>query len=570
MAVDVGQRHLSTVMPTQLDRMAPDMIASGRPVQLLGTHPDLADLDLRGHPWARLLVGCALWDADCTDPRARECAMAALRAFRRAGDVRGEGYCCFVLGSWAVTDGDLRGSGQWWDKARQLIGPDTPSSEVALAHRGLAAYAEGRLAEAIAMAEESVALARLRGRPREEATALVNVGFFRLWTGDFEQALAALDTAEDAFGEVPDAFDQYELPLCYGARGGLWALRDEYPRAEADFDRGIAAQQVREPWYEAIVRTLRAEFMAPVDPRRSRQDARWAISQLQARGEHWWLVWATEAAGVAALAAGMPTAAQTALREVLGHDQPPLERACTQLLLGETLLSQAGSDPTPAQEATELLTAAATTFETAGARYWAARAHLRLATAQPTTAARHMAQAKRLATADPAYHRLFSHTSPLRLVAFGPGTVHGADGPIRFRTDNASRAVFLLALAGPHGMNIEQLAGHLWADRVEHSRLLARLRTLLWDIRTGLGPDAWRLRRTGATVSLDLTGVPFDLTDTRTAGRTCLSEARLNTDGLVRQLRQPLLTRWAYDDWVLAEQDHNDQLADQLATPRSA
>jgi tetratricopeptide (TPR) repeat protein len=567
MTVDVGQHRLSTATPAQLDRIAPEMIASGRPVRLLDIHPDLADLDLRRHPWARLLVGCALWDADCTDPRAREHAMAARRAFRRTGDARGEGYSCFVLGSWAVTDGDLRASGQWWGKARQLIGPDTPGNEVALAHRGLAAYAEGRLTEAIAMAEESVALARLRGRPREEATALVNVGFFRLWTGDFDQALTALDTAEDAFGEVPDAFDQYELPLCYGARGGLWALRGEYARAEADFDRGIAAaQRVQEPWYEAIVRTLRAEFTAPVDPRRSRQDARWATSQLQARGERWWLVWAAQAAGVAALEAGMPTAAQTALRDVLTHAQPPLERARTQLLLGETLLSRAGADATPLQEAAELLTAAATTFVATGARYWAARAHLRLATAQPASAARHMAQAKRMATADPAYHRLFSHTSPLRLVAFGPGTVHGTDGLIRFRTDNASRTVFLLALAGPHGTNIEQLAGHLWTDRVDHSRLLARLRTLLWDIRTGLGPDSWRLRRTGATVSLDLTGVPFDLPDTRNAAHVARTGNHADTRTIVSKLRQPILTRWAYDDWVLTEQDHNNQLADQITT----
>ena len=151
----------------------------------------------------------------------------------------------------------------WWEKARQLIGAGTPGSEVALAHRGLAAYAEGRLGEAIAMAEESVALARLRGRPREEATALVNVGFFGLWTGEFAQALTALDTAEDAFAEVPDAFDRYELPLCFATRGGLWALRGEFARAEADFDRGIAAaRHVREPWYEAIVRTGRAEFTA--------------------------------------------------------------------------------------------------------------------------------------------------------------------------------------------------------------------------------------------------------------------------------------------------------------------
>jgi hypothetical protein len=183
----------------ELDRIAPDMIRSGRPVRLVGDRGELPDLDLRGHPWARLLVACAVWDIDCTDRRAREHTMTALRAFRRLGDARGEGYCCFVLGSWAVTDGDLRGSGRWWDKARQLVGAATPGNEVALAHRGLAAYGEGRLAEAIAMAEESVALARLRGRSREEATALVNVGFFRLWTGDFPQVLSALDTAEDAF-----------------------------------------------------------------------------------------------------------------------------------------------------------------------------------------------------------------------------------------------------------------------------------------------------------------------------------------------------------------------------------
>jgi hypothetical protein len=64
--------------------------------------------------------------------------------------------------------------------------------------RGLSAYGAGRLDRAAAMAEQAPALARVRGTPRAEAAALVNLGFFRLWTGDFGAALMALNQAEDA------------------------------------------------------------------------------------------------------------------------------------------------------------------------------------------------------------------------------------------------------------------------------------------------------------------------------------------------------------------------------------
>jgi tetratricopeptide (TPR) repeat protein len=522
----------------------------------------LARLNFGGHPWARLLVACTLWDADCTDVRAREHAVGALQEFQRQGDGRGEGYSCFVLGSWAVTDGEINASGHWWEKARQLLGAASPANEITLAHRGLAAYADGNLTLAIAMAEESAALARLRGRPREEATALVNVGFFRLWSGDFRQALTALQTAEDAFDEVADPFDRYERPLCFAARGVLWALRGEGERAEADFDRGLqAARQVKEPWYEAIVRTLRAEFTAAADPRRARQDALWALTELDRRGEHWWRVWAAQAAGVAALEAGMYTAAETALRDVLDHDQAPLERARTLLLLGETLLRAGDS-----AESVALLRSAADTFEATGASYWAARAYARLASAEPTLAADWMARAKRAGTSDPAFRKLLLRTSQLRLAAFGPGRVLYGGQELRFHTDNATRAIFLLALAGPHGMHVEQLAEHLWSDRVERSRLLGRIRTLLWDARRGLGPEAWRLQRRSTLVALDLTGVGFDLVDLRDAARASSHKPTREPQALARQLRRPVLTRWAYDAWVVKQQDINERLVNQLVS----
>lgn len=533
----------------ELDRIAPDLIGSGRPVRYADQVSALAARDLHGHPWARLLVACMMWDADCTDGRARVQALAALRAFRRRGEPRGEGYACWVLGNWAVMRGEIAAAGRWWDKAHPLVGAAAPASEIVLSHRGLAAYAEGRLGVAIAMAEEAVAVARLRGQSRQEATALVNVGVFRLWTGDFPAALVAFHAAEDAFDTVADPFDRYELPLCLAGRGVLWTLRGDHPRAEQDFTRALdVARLVREPLLEAIVRTVRADFTAAADPRRAGQDVRWALAELDRRGERWWRVWAEFASGVAALAAGMPGAAVTTLRDVLSHHQPPLERARTQLRLGEALLRTGAPG-----EAGPAFRAAAGVFEAAGARYFAACAYVGLSEADPAGAGDWISRARRTAGADPAYHALFRDTSTLRLVAFGAGTVIHCGQPIRLRTDNAAQALFLLALAGPGGMHAEQLAEYLWPDRVDRVRLLARVRTLLWDLRRGLDADAWRLQRRGPVLTLDITGVSFDLAEARAAAVT--------GDGDARPLREPVFTRWIYTDWVVAQQRHNDGLA---------
>jgi tetratricopeptide (TPR) repeat protein len=393
--------------------------------------------------------------------RAREHALAAIRSFRRLADRRGEGYACYVLGTWSMMQGDLRQAGRWWDRAHRLGTAGPPGSEIAMAHRGLTAYAEGRLAAATALAEEAVALARLRGLPRREGTALVNVAVFRLWSGQFAAALAALDTAEDAFAEVPDPFDRYELPLGLAVRGVVWALRGQPARAETDFAAGVtAARTVREPLYEAIVRTLRAEFTAPADPRRARQDASWALAEFDRRGERWWRTWALQAGGVAALEAGMYTAAEVALREVLALPQGPLESARSRLLLGEALL-RAGRTA----DAAAPLDAAADAFAALGAQYWSIRARIRLGDVRPDQAAAWREQASRAGTTEPA--------------------------------------------------------------------------------------------------TLDLTGVPFDLPELWTAAR------RPEPDGAVRlaeRLRRPILTRWAYDDWVLALRRHNERLADELSS----
>jgi tetratricopeptide (TPR) repeat protein len=542
----------------ELDRSAQQLLGAGRPMRLAGRLDELVALDFRGHPWARLLVGCAASDADPADERGPAQVATALAEFRDAGDGRGEAYACFVLGCRALEQGDINGAAQWWEAARQADGPAPPGLEIMLAHRCLDAYAAGRLREAVAMSQEAVALARLRGHPRAEATALVNLAFLQLWAGDFTLAAEALNQAEDGFGEVTDPFDRYEAPLCASARGVLCALRGQAGPAGEAFGTAVSlARDLKAEWYEAIARALRAEFTAAADSRRARADAQWASAELERRGDQWWGVWAYQAAGVAALAAGMPDTAENVLRETLGRSQPALERARTRLLLGEALI-HAGRTTEAATELRE----AEQAFAAAGARYWAVRSQVRLARAVPGEAQAWWVQARGQAAGDPAYRLLFGGDS-LRLLAFGPGRIECDGRPVRARTHNCERALFLLTLAGPAGMHVEELADRLWADDfVEQRKLLARVRTLLWEMRQVLGSQAWRLERDGPIVRLDTFGVSCDLLEARIAARTASGPAARD---IAARLREPLLTRWRYEEWVQEEHLRNTSEADGLA-----
>jgi tetratricopeptide (TPR) repeat protein len=548
----------------ELDRIAPGLLLAGRPARLLDCVDELSALPLAGHPWARLLVACVRWDADPGSAGAIAHAHGALRAFRRGGDDRGVGITCFVLGVWRLSRGDFAGADRWWRQAHDVVDAgDHDGMQMLLVHGCLGAYGQGRLDVARALAEEASALAQLLGEPRAEATALVNVGFMALWTGDFTHALVALDAAEAAFDEVPDLFDRYESPLCFGARGVLWALRGDDELAERDFTRGVlVAQEIREGWYEAIARILRAEFTAHRDPVRARQDAKHALAELQRRNENWWRFWAMQAAGVAAREAGMIAAAEAALGKVVAEAQTPLERARAQVALGETLLAAGQPD-----EAVPALRAAVAVLEPGGARYWTARCYLRLGQAEPANASRWLELAARGDISDPAFARLFTEAAELTLIAQGPGKVLRSGAVVEFRTHHACQALFVLALAPPEGIHVEQLAEAVWPDTsCDHRRLLGRVRTLMWQVREGLGPHAWRLRRDGPIVSLDLAGAILDLAETRDAARR-MCPAERGTDRareLADRLRGPLLTRWAYHDWVLAEVERNKLLADQL------
>jgi DNA-binding SARP family transcriptional activator len=209
-------------------------------------------------------------------------------------------------------------------------------------------------------------------------------------------------------------------------------------------------------------------------------------------------------------------------------------------------------------------------FRTAGARYWAVRSYVALASLDP---AKYRIPRSLAGNADdPAYRRLLC-AGELRLVAFGPGRILRDGRPVTFCTASAARAIFLLALAGPDGMHVEELADKLWPTApADRRHMLGRVRTLLWDMRRGLGPHAWRIERRNAVIQMDLAGVAFDLAETRAATRRALSGGRppRSTATLSGQLRKPLLFQWAYESWVIDECLQNELLADQLAYERSS
>jgi tetratricopeptide (TPR) repeat protein len=546
----------------ELDRQAPTLLGEGRPLRVADDARHLGDASFRGHPWAKLLVGCALSDADPADGRGRRYATAALASFRRRGDRRGEAYACFVLGCRALEAGDITRAARWWRKARGAGDAEASGLEIMLAHLGLAEYARGQLAGALAVTEEAVAIARLHRRPRAEATALVNVAFVHLWTGEFPRALDVLAAAEDAFDQVVDAFDRYELPLCVAARATVHALRGDLGAAEAEFGRALGvAQQVNASWYEAIVLALRAELTAEVDTRRARRDADIALRILTERGDTWWSVWARQATGVVAAEAGLHDAAEVIFRQLLREEPPVLERARTGLLLGEALL-RAGRPG----DAAPLLAEAAARFEVAGARYWEARCCTRLVQAQPDRAREWASRVGALASDDPAYRRLLGR---FQLMAQGPGQVLVAGEPVALHTHGSERALFLLAFAGDDGLHAEALADQLWPHSgTDHRHLLNRLRTLLWDMRRGLGLHASRLERRHTVIRLDMNDAELDVAALRTRARSLLADpAGAGPDEVadaVEELRRPLLTRWSYEDWVVDENRRNADLAHRL------
>jgi len=546
----------------ELEGQAIALLSGGRADIAVG--PDLDELlrlDLRGRPWAELVVAGAL--VDRRDDRADALLDSCQRGFSRSNDHQGIGYAEFVKGNWFLINRDLDKVAACYERSREYLGTDCPVNAARLAQIGLLAYDRGELPQAIAITEEALASARLCNSRRYEGEACLYLAFFSLITGAFDRADSLLEVAEVVHRELEDPLERVELPLVLGARGVLAALRGQVDRAEDAFAAALAtADGLQAPSMAAIPRILRAEFMAVDHPTRSLADARQALDQLGTGETAWWRTWALRAQAVAAREAGDIVTSVHLLRNL--HQDPvlnPLERGLTLLALGETLVRTNRPDEAagPLKEALGLL-------QPLGARYVVVRCLMALAEAGPPRTERRR-QALALVDDDPAYRQLLAGRSILRISMLGDAGIWYGEQRLRFPTRKAELAMYALALV-PGGLHEEVLIDWLWGE-APVDRLRARLRTLLWQVRRTLGREAWRLVRRGRSINLDITDVMVDVIEIRREAESVLALPRAQVqvsdiERLIAQLTQPLLIGWQYEPWVESETEGNTKLIARL------
>lgn len=553
-----------------IEATGPSLLAEGHPAgRMVQELEPLLASDLRLRPWAALVAAAALHDAIRGDARVNTLITQAEEQFGARGDDRGTGYAAFVRGSVALGFGRLDEAVSSWRRSRELLTDKAPMDEALVAMVGLAAYQDGNLRAAVALAEEAVALSRLRRNPRQESSALVYLAFFTLSLGQCARADALLRVAGEVVGRLLSPEDRADAPMLRAAIAVVAALRGETAAAERHFAEAVSeAKSLGLGWQEAIIRSLRAEFLIDRNPELSLSDAREALAALHDLGEQWWIVWAERALALAAVALGDGTAGVIGLRRLLDRAMAPQERARTLVGLGKAFLQSGEVEAarTVLKEADEL-------HQALGAEYWRAEGLWLLARADPAFATVHINQARAMSDGDVAYDELVSRSTRLSIQLLGQPRVSVDNTYCRFATHNAEKALYLLVLAPSRSLHAEVLAERLW-EECPPDKQAVRVRNLLWQMRQGLGSlHAWRVEYRRKVIRLDLTGADVDvLTWERAAegalGSGCSGEPAIelaSVASIAEALRKPLLPEWQYEDWVIDHQYRLRQIHDHLS-----
>ena len=545
----------------KLEALARPLIESGRP-DLLGLHPATMDwTTFRRRPWALLAVAAALIASDPRDPEALATIRSAERGFRYANDAEGLGYAAYVDGTRWLGLGEHREAASRWRDVRECLGDRSPVSTNALAHLSLAAYHAGAPMEAAAVADEAVGLARIRLDRRGEGRALVYRSLADLALGDLDRCWAASVAADVAFAETEEAVSLFEWPLVPLGRVAVHGFRGEYEAGQLEACEALSrARRVGIVWYQGIALAMRAEFCAPADPPKAVADARRALELLRATGDQWWENAALRALGSATALAGHPSGAVRLLEEAITSSPSPFENARCCLALAEVLVANGQiSDAQP------LLHHSRTVFHEAGAKLVLCQTLRLLAATSPERAPTFRAEAGAMATDDAAYDRVLDTGWPEAAVritvrCMEPLSVAIDGEELSFMTENARRALFILALSGSAGLHQEELSEHLWPG-APATRVGQRLRTLLWQVRKALGSEAWRLERRGSVVVLNPINVEVDLlralevAQRLTSGAPTPEISPWQVQELTGELEGPLLTRYRYEEWTQGWRD---------------
>lgn len=406
--------------------------------------------------------------------------------------------------------------------------------------------ADGDVRRASERMDEAERLAERAGAPRAAAMAAAHRASIDAHAGRFESAEASIRRSLDGFAALegtsgPDGRAVLgDLILALSIDGVLGSFAGDRRRADASFLRAlVAAGSAGPPWFAAVVRCARAEYLAPVDPPRAHDDARWAQRVFLEAGDVLFSERALRARACAALASDEPDAAEALVAPLLDADLNPLERARAHAVGARTALSS-GDRRVAARRAGVAAACAASV----GATAVEVAALLLQAEADPARHAAAVRRARSLSGSEPAWRHLWSGWPTVRVEQLGTQRVLLDGVPATFRTEAAHQLVHCLVLGGSQGVAVDELQRRFWPGRGE-ARSTSSLSTTLGHVRAGLGKEAWRVERRGGIVRLDLSGLDVDYR----AARDAAVEAGRATAAL-RALEAPLLPAWRSEPWV--------------------
>ena len=318
------------------------------------------------------------------------------------------------------------------------------------------------------------------------------------WRGEFDRALQGLDRILDWAKERSD----HRIVLqALGVSGMIWRLRGDDGRALAHFDEAMALAAVHGSVVDEVyLRLMRIaggdvpdELTLEADLERCRvvlgdMDA----DQLRAHVD------LAEGWGLAAI--GRSEEAVARIDAAARTLDSPVERAVNELRIAEILAADGRTADARARAVDALAT-----FENWRARYWMARASVLVATIDGDRFTRRVRDLLTALPADVAYVRLIDPAGDLVVELDGPHAALRDGRPLEFLTRHASTGLRLVVASGEDGMNVDELCAILWPG-ADPSRVDQRVRTMLWQIRSALGADAWRLHRRRGTVTFNVVG----------------------------------------------------------------
>ena len=332
----------------------------------------------------------------------------------------------------------------------------------------------------------------------EEWDLLVAATLVDNWRGEFDRALQGFDHIIESANERGD---HQTVLQALGVSGMIWRLRGDDGRALANFDAALALAaahgSVADEVYLRMLRIAGGDFPDGVTLEADLDRCRSVLAELDDDrlrahvdlAEGWGLV-----------ANGRSEEAIARIDAAVPILDSPIERAVNELRTAEVLAADGHVEEARARAA-----AALETFASWRAGYWSARATVLLAGLDGDRSARRVRSLLADVPADLAYVRLVDPTGSLLIELDGPCVARRDGQPVGFLTRHAESALRLVIDAGADGITVDELAAILWPG-ADPARVGQRVRTMLWQVRSALGTDAWRLQRRRSVLTFNTVG----------------------------------------------------------------